>query len=100
MRGLIAGILALAVSPVVAADGDEPVNHCHDKETNQQWEELAAKNHGSDAIQRLYALRLGLCVQVERDELTVPRATTIFERQRQKVLRRMKEGDTNEPKGV
>lgn len=78
MRGLITGILALAMVPAWAASDDEAVNHCHSKETNQRWEELAAENHGSDAIQRLYALRLGLCVQVERGALTVPRATTIF----------------------
>ena len=48
MRGLIAGILAVAMGPVGAADTDEAANHCHDKEANQRWEELAAENHGSE----------------------------------------------------
>jgi hypothetical protein len=100
MRGLIAGILALSVAPAGAVGNDEAANHCHSKETNQQWEELAAENHGSDAIQRLYALRLGLCVQVERGALTVPRATTIFERQREEVIHRIKQQEGTGPQGA
>jgi hypothetical protein len=100
MWGLIAGGVAWALAPAVAVGDDDAANHCHSKETNQRWEELAAENHGSDAIQRLYALRLGLCVQVERGVLTVPRATTIFERQREEVIQRIKNQEGDGPKGV
>lgn len=99
MGGVIAVFSGLAVIPV-GTIAQDAVNHCHDKQTNQRWEELAAQNHDSDAIQRLYALRLGLCVQVEREVLSVPRATTIFERQREKVLRKLKDERPSGPQGA
>ena len=46
MRGLIVGILVLAVVPAGAAGIEEATNYCHSKDTNQKWEELAAENHG------------------------------------------------------
>lgn len=100
MRGFISVLLGVvAVSSGAASEGGAS-NHCHDQQTNQRWEELATQNHGSDPIQRLYALRLGLCVQVERSVLSVPRATTIFERQREKVLRNLKDQRPSEPHGA
>lgn len=101
MRGLIADLTArVVILPAAGWAADDTQNYCHNKETNQRWEELTAKNHGSDAIQLLNALRIGLCTQVERGVLTVPRATTIFERQREEVIQRIKSQEGNGPKGA
>lgn len=68
--------------PVAAEPEAAPVNYCHDPDVNAEWSQLAAEHRDSDIWQRLFALRLGLCVMVDRKALTVRRATTIFERQR------------------
>lgn len=68
----------MIVLPATGWAADKAENHCHNTETNQRWEELAADNPESDPIQRFYPLRVGLCLRVGRGTLTIPRATTIF----------------------
>lgn len=81
-------IAAAAIGLALAASADEkPTNYCHNESSNQEWADKAAKYHDSDIWQRLFALRIGLCTMVERDRLTVPRATVIFERARDRAVR-------------
>lgn len=77
-------ISTLLVSPaVVAEELENPVNYCLSNETNAKWAELAEKYRSLDTWQRLFALRVGLCAMVHRGDISVERATEIFERQRQ-----------------
>lgn len=57
-------------------------NYCHDPEANQQWEELASKYPQDMGIAALHALRIGLCLKVERGDLSVDEPTDIFEKVR------------------
>ena len=81
-------VVAICASGLSHATPDsEEVNHCQESEVNQEWAALADEHHDSDTWQRLFALRIGLCAMVERGDLTVHRASQIFERQRQDAIR-------------
>lgn len=81
----------LLILPLVVPAPAAAANYCHDAETNRDWDRLLAENLDEDAMVRLHALRLGLCAQVEAGYIPVDRATRIFEREREKVLRQAEE---------
>ncbi len=94
MRRAARNLACIAVLTAFAAgaapDSDQQINHCHDSQANSEWARLAHENHQSDIWQRLFALRVGLCVMVERDELSVDRATHIFEAERTRGIAELK----------
>ncbi|MBW2063332.1 MAG: hypothetical protein JRJ03_00225 [Deltaproteobacteria bacterium] len=83
-------ILVLAFfQPTQLALADE-VNYCTDPESWEEWEALVEKYPNDMEVQTLHALRLGLCVKVERGDLTVPQATDIFEKARGIIIQKRK----------
>ena len=64
----------------------EETNYCHDKEANAEWEVLVEKYPNDMQLHALHALRLGLCVKVEREGITVSQATDIFEMARTSII--------------
>ena len=66
----------------------EEENYCKDKESWKEWDALVAKYPGDTDIQALHALRLGLCVKVQRGNLTVQQATKIFESARVAIIKK------------
>jgi hypothetical protein len=76
-------VLAGRVLTDASPPSEEPVNACHDAHSWQAWDALVARNPASQALHTLHALRLGLCLKVDRGELTVEDATVIFESARQ-----------------
>jgi hypothetical protein len=69
----------------------EPSHACHDAASWEEWEALVARNPDSQAIQTLHALRLGLCLKVDRQDLTVDQATVIFETARRALLTQLRD---------
>ena len=65
-------------------------NYCLDKQSWEEWENLIKKYPDDIDIQTLHALRLGLCVKVERGDLSVQQATDIFENARDNVIEKKK----------
>ena len=65
-------------------------NYCKDRESWEEWEALVEKYPNDLDVQALHALRIGLCVKVERGDLTVEQATLIFERARDAIVRKKK----------
>ncbi len=61
-------------------------NYCEDSDVNMQWEALVQKHPDDMQIHALYALRLGLCFEVDRGDLTVGQATEIFENMRSALI--------------
>jgi hypothetical protein len=55
-------------------------------ESWKEWEELADKYPADNDVQILHALRLGLCIKVERGDITVKDATNIFEAARTTII--------------
>jgi len=77
--------LFVANPPVIAAE-----DYCSDPESWGEWEELVEKYPNDSDIQTLHALRIGLCLKVERGDLTVEQGTDIFEKARKIILEKKK----------
>jgi hypothetical protein len=77
--------LFIANLPAIAAE-----DYCSDPESWGEWEELVEKYPNDSDIQTLHALRIGLCLKVERGDLTVEQGTDIFEKARKAILEKKK----------
>ena len=73
--------LFFASLPAIAAE-----DYCSDPDSWKEWEELIEKYPNDSDIQALHALRIGLCLKVERGDLTVEQGTDIFEKARRAIL--------------
>jgi len=81
---------ALAESVSVAQE-----NYCKDPKSWQEWDALVKKYPSDMDIQFLHALRLGLCVKIERGDITLNQAIDIFDRYHDAVVRK-KNGEKGE----
>ncbi len=84
MRTII--ILTLSFLLFTYSLNAEEKNYCNDPNTNVQWEAMVKKHPDDLQIHALYALRLGLCFEVDRGDLTVDQATEIFENMRSALI--------------
>lgn len=81
LRGLCISLLllGLALHPAQADERSEPTNYCHSPESWAEWDQLLAQHPDDRGLQTLHALRLGICLKVDRGELTLDEGTAIFE---------------------
>ncbi len=79
-------ILVLSIMLFSYPSNAEETNYCHDKEANAEWETLVEKYPNDIQFHALHALRLGLCVKVERGGITISQATDIFEMARTSII--------------
>ena len=73
--------LLKSTCPVNAGD-----NCCQDPDSWKEWDALVEKYPDDKDIQTLHALRLGLCMKVERGDLSEWEATIIFENARESII--------------
>ncbi len=74
----------------------ESENYCHDQESWKEWDALVERNPNDIEVQALHALRIGLCVKVDKGEITLDRATEIFESAREAIIQKRKEDQKRE----
>jgi len=79
-------LAAQAEAPLTAEAPTADDNACHEAASWQEWQDLLARHPQDMDLHTLHALRLGLCLKVERGELQVVEATTIFEEARRALL--------------
>ena len=89
-RVIVLGWLLVGVPLAAQAESllraEEPTteeNACHEAASWQEWQDLLARHPQDMDLHTLHALRLGLCLKVERGDLQVEEATAIFEEARQ-----------------
>ena len=82
-RFLIIFSVLFIVAVSVAAKEE---NYCKDMGSWKEWDELVAKYPNDMDIQTLHALRLGLCIKVQRGDITIEQATKIFESMRTAII--------------
>lgn len=70
--------------------GSSDEDYCTDSESWKEWDTLVEKYADDDDIQTLHALRLGLCMKVQRGDITSLKATEIFEKARQTIIEKKK----------
>lgn len=83
-------LLTLALLVHSSSFGIATDNYCKDPESWKEWEALVEKYPNDFDVQALHALRIGLCLKVERGDLTVEQATLIFERAREAIISKKK----------
>lgn len=54
----------------------------------QEWEALVKKDPNDLDVQRLHALRLGICEKIEKGSLTFDQGMKIFEEEREKTAQK------------
>ena len=85
--------LILVLCGLVYAESE---NYCHDKKSWKEWDALVEKNPNDTEVQTLHALRIGLCVKVDKGGITLDRATEIFESAREAIIQKRKEDQKRE----
>jgi hypothetical protein len=76
---------------VFPAFADEAPNNCHDSASWQDWNDRVKKHPGDNELHTLHALWLGLCVKVERGDVSLDDAITIFENARNTLIQQRQE---------
>lgn len=79
-------LLGFALHPAQAEENATPTNYCHSPESWAEWDQLLARHPHDRGLQTLHALRLGICLKVDRSELTLEEGTAIFEGARTALL--------------
>lgn len=74
----------------------ESANYCHDNKSWKEWDALVEKNPNDTEVQALHALRIGLCVKVDKGGITLERATEIFESAREAIIQKRKDDQKRE----
>ena len=69
----------------------EPENYCKDSNSWTKWENLARKYPSDQDIQLLHALRIGLCIKIEKGSITQNMAVDIFDQAHDYVINKKKE---------
>lgn len=75
-------------------------NYCHDQASWAQWDQLVAKSPEDTAFKIMYALRIGLCAMVERQQISIDEATMVFERYREELVGRREEEKARNRSGI
>ena len=71
------------------------MNDCKDPSTWDHWNRLIARHPDDMSLQALHALRIGLCQKVDKGNLTVEQATTIFETVRKALIEQQAQEKAN-----
>ena len=84
-------LLLLGCTAAAASENSGPDNYCQNPESWTEWQELLAKHPDDRGLQTLHALRLGICLKVERGEITLDEGTAIFEDARRALIAQKEE---------
>ena len=74
----------------------ETENYCDDPDSWKEWNELIQKYPADMEVQALHALRSGLCVKIDRGNITVEQAIEIFESARETIIEKWKKDEKRE----
>jgi len=79
---VILALLGCTLPTAHASDSSEPNNYCQSPDSWAEWKELLAQHPHDRGLQTLHALRLGICLKVDRGEITLDEGTALFEEAR------------------
>src|SRR5262249_18491725 len=82
-------LVVLVTAPVCAEQ--EALNSCQDQDSWAEWDAAITQSPEDSEFQMLHTLRLGLCLKIARNDLSVAEATTIFERARNTLIQKRKD---------
>jgi hypothetical protein len=74
---------AFAVEPIPKAEQE---NYCKDPDSWAKWDALVAKYPNDKDVQTLHALRVGLCIKIDLETITLKDAIDLFDRAHNMVI--------------
>ena len=77
MKKMIFTIIFLFIATISFAAEYE--SFCYDKKSWADWDKLVQDNVHNMDIQKLHAIRIGLCKKIEEDTISIEAANEIFE---------------------
>lgn len=86
-----AAIVILLFSFSAYATASENVDYCNSSENGQSWERVVSKHKYHSTWKSLQRLRAGLCQKVENGVLSMTEAAALFEREKAKKIRILRE---------
>jgi hypothetical protein len=87
-------VCLLAMSPPTE---QEEKNNCHDPAAWADWNERVTKYPDDKELQVLHALWIGLCVKVEKGEISFDDAMATFENARNALIQKRREERREKP---
>jgi hypothetical protein len=76
--------VGLVISAIAHADESNSPNYCHDAQKNLDWEKMVADYPSDPIIIKLAGLREGLCVMIDRGQITQEQGVNLWEEERQR----------------
>jgi hypothetical protein len=89
--------LVLAATPSTFAETE---NYCNDKAAALAWDQLVKVSPNDLELQRLHALRLGICEKIEKGSLSLDQGMTIFEAERERAVQKRDREERAEKKRI
>ena len=71
----------------------EPDNYCHDAESWNEWDSMVKKYPDDIPLQILHALRIGLCIKIEQQSITLKEATQLMNDMSDQLIQERKNGE-------
>jgi len=85
-----------AAQPSFAAEE----NYCDDQAAALAWQQLVKVSPNDLVLQRLHALRLGICEKIEKGSLSLNQGMKIFEEERERALQKRFEEEKGKEKNL
>lgn len=86
MKTGILTILLFLLIFTANAEEVQKVDYCHDAKANQDWSTKIAEFPEDPIILKLAGLREGLCMMIDRGQITHEQGTNIWEDERQRSI--------------
>jgi hypothetical protein len=101
MKQLLVILVTLFFPISALSEEAATVNYCHDDQKNQDWEKMVADYPNDPIIIKLAGLRVGLCVMIDRGQITHEQGVNLWEEERQRsIVERSNDDAKKAPKYV
>jgi hypothetical protein len=94
MKPFLAFLPALLFTQFAHAEATQSPNYCHDTSKNEEWKDMLAKYPNDPIIIKLAGLREGLCLMIDRGQITHAQGVDLWEEERQRSIVERSADDT------
>jgi hypothetical protein len=74
------------VSTIAHSEEIKSPNYCHDAQKTQEWMEMVEKYPADPIVIKLAGLREGLCMMIDRGQITLEQGIDLWEDERQRSM--------------
>lgn len=93
MKRISAIVIMLLLLGIYGVSAAEPDNYCHDAESWKAWENMVKKYPDDIPLQILHTLRIGLCIKIEEQSISLEEATQLMNDMSDQLIQERKNGE-------